>query len=58
MTIQETYNTTIITKLMKELGITNPMAIPRLRKIVVNCGIGREALIDKKVIEKVSATFL
>lgn len=33
----------------------NPMALPRLVKIVVNCGIGREALADKKVIEKVSA---
>lgn len=31
------------------------MAIPRLVKIVVNCGIGREAIADKKIIEKVSA---
>lgn len=44
MTLQEQYK-----------GITNPMAIPRLVKIVVNCGIGREAIADKKVIEKVSA---
>lgn len=36
-------------------GITNPMAFPKLTKIVVNCGIGREAIADKKVIEKVSA---
>lgn len=40
---------------MTELGIANLMAVPRLIKIVVNCGIGREALADKKVIEKVSA---
>ncbi|MBI3956195.1 50S ribosomal protein L5 [Candidatus Gottesmanbacteria bacterium] len=32
----------------------NPMATPRLVKIVVNCGIGREAVADKKVVEKVS----
>ncbi len=31
------------------------MALPRLTKIVVNCGIGREAIADKKIIEKVSA---
>lgn len=33
----------------------NPMAVPQLVKIVVNCGIGREVLADKKVIEKMSA---
>ncbi len=44
MTLQEQYK-----------GITNPMALPRLTKIVVNCGIGREAIVDKKIIEKVSA---
>ncbi|MDP1721904.1 MAG: 50S ribosomal protein L5 [Candidatus Gottesmanbacteria bacterium] len=55
MTIQETYQKEIIPKLKTDLGITNPMAIPRLMKIVVNCGIGREALADKKVIEKVAA---
>lgn len=32
----------------------NPMAGARLTKIVVNCGIGREALADKKVIEKMA----
>lgn len=55
MTLQETYKKEIAPKLMDELGIINPMALPRLIKIVVNCGIGREALVDKKVIEKVSA---
>ena len=55
MTIQEQYQKEIVPKLMKDLGITNPMALPRLMKIVVNCGIGREALADKKVIEKVAA---
>lgn len=33
----------------------NPMAVPKLVKIVVNCGIGREAIADKKVIETMSA---
>lgn len=37
---------------MKDLGIANRMAVPKLRKIVVNCGLG-EALKDKKVLDKV-----
>ena len=55
MTLQEQYKKEIVPKLKADLGITNPMALPRLTKIVVNCGVGREALADKKVIEKVSA---
>lgn len=43
--------TEIEKKLMKELGIQNHMAVPKLIKIVINCGLG-EALADKKVIEK------
>ncbi len=38
---------------MVELGLANPMAVPKLVKIVVNCGLG-EALKDKKVLEKMS----
>ncbi len=41
-------------KLMKELGIKNRMAVPKLIKIVINCSLG-EALADKKVIEKMAA---
>lgn len=48
-----TYKKDIVPKLMTELGITNVMAVPKLTKIVVNCGIGAEALKDKKIIEKV-----
>lgn len=48
-----TYKKDIMPKLMTELGITNVMAVPKLTKIVVNCGIGAEALKDKKIIEKV-----
>ena len=35
-------------------GIVNRMAIPKLVKIVINCGIGREALGDKKVLESMA----
>lgn len=50
----QNYRSEILPKLKKELGIANTMAVPRLTKIVVNCGLG-EALGDKKIIEKVSA---
>ncbi len=43
--------TEIEKKLMAELGIQNPMAVPKLIKIVINCSLG-EAVGDKKVIEK------
>ena len=36
--------------LMKELGLTNPMAAPRLEKIVVNMGVG-EATQNAKVLD-------
>lgn len=49
----ETYKKTVVQSLMKELGIKNPMAIPKLVKIVINCGMG-EALRDKKALESMS----
>ncbi|WP_233609920.1 50S ribosomal protein L5 [Corallococcus interemptor] len=35
---------------MKELGLKNPMEVPRLEKIVVNMGLG-EALANNKILE-------
>jgi len=40
-------------KLSKQLGIKNPMALPRLTKIVVNMGV-KDAVSDKKIIEKMA----
>ncbi len=51
--LAKTYKETIIPKLVHELGIQNSMAVPKLVKIVVNCGLG-EALSDKKVLDAVS----
>ena len=51
--LHDKYRKELIKKLMAELAITNPMATPKLLKIVINCGIGGEAQKDKKVIEKV-----
>jgi large subunit ribosomal protein L5 len=52
--LQEIYKKDIVPKFMKDSGIKNPMAVPRLAKIVINCGMG-EALSDKKALEKMSA---
>jgi large subunit ribosomal protein L5 len=38
--LKEKYVKEVVPKLMKELGITNPMRVPRLVKVVVNMGIG------------------
>jgi large subunit ribosomal protein L5 len=48
---------TIRKELGTTLGIKNPMAVPRLDKIVINCGLG-EATKDKKVIEKMESQLL
>lgn len=49
------YEKEVKEKLMKELGIKNPMAIPKLEKIVINSGLGEAKnssdLIDEMVEE-------
>jgi large subunit ribosomal protein L5 len=52
--IKEKYQKEIIPVLVKELGITNPMAVPKMVKVVINSSMG-EALKDKKVIEAMSS---
>lgn len=52
--LPDTYKKTVIPALMKEFGIKNPMQVPKLMKIVINCGMG-EAISDKKVIEKMAS---
>lgn len=49
--LQKTFTEEIVKKLQKDLEITNPMAVPRIEKIVVNMGI-KDAVADKKHIEK------
>ena len=50
MNLQDTFNNEIAPKLMNDLGIKNIMAVPRLKKVVINMGVG-EAAIDKKYLE-------
>jgi len=38
--LQEQYNTNVIPALREEFGYPNPMAVPRLIKIVISMGIG------------------
>ena len=48
--LKDFYQTEIIPKLKEEFGYTNPMAIPRLTKVVVNMGLG-EAIQNAALIE-------
>src|SRR5499426_4345014 len=48
--LKERYQKDVAPALAKEFGIKNPMAIPRLDKIVVNMGMG-EAIANAKVLE-------
>ncbi|MFA9288820.1 MAG: 50S ribosomal protein L5 [Weeksellaceae bacterium] len=50
--LQDQYNKEIKQQLMKDLGIKNEFAVPRVLKVVVNVGVG-EALTNKKAIEHV-----
>src|SRR5664280_355460 len=46
----ERYKSDVVPKLMKRFGYKNQMQVPRLRKIVVNVGLG-EATANPKLIE-------
>lgn len=48
--LKERYQKEIAPAIAKEFNITNPMATPRLEKIVVNMGLG-EAISNSKIID-------
>jgi large subunit ribosomal protein L5 len=48
--LRERYRQSVIPALMKERGYTNPFAVPRLEKIVINMGVG-EARDNAKVMD-------
>jgi large subunit ribosomal protein L5 len=48
--LQQYYREQVLSRLQKDLGITNPMEVPRITKITVNMGVG-EAVADKKVMD-------
>jgi len=49
-TLQKKYEEIIAPAMTKEFNYTTPMQVPRLKKIVINQGLG-EATQDKKIIE-------
>lgn len=53
--IQDRYNKEAVPALKKTLGITNPMAVPRIAKVVVNVGVGKILKDSKRVDEVVAA---
>ena len=48
--LKQRYQKDIAPAIAKEFGIKNPMAIPRLEKIVLNMGMG-EAIANSKVLD-------
>jgi large subunit ribosomal protein L5 len=48
--LKERYMTEVAPNLRKELGIDNPMAVPRLEKVVLNMGLG-EAVANPKMLD-------
>src|SRR3989441_11706763 len=48
--LKERYQKEIAPAIAKEFGIKNPMAVPRLRKIVLNMGMG-EAVANAKILD-------
>lgn len=51
------YKKEILPELSKELGIANPMAVPRLEKIVINVGVG-EAIQNAKLLDAAKAELI
>lgn len=48
--LKERYQKDVVPSLMKDLGLDNPMQVPKLKKIVVNVGVG-EAMDETKALD-------
>jgi large subunit ribosomal protein L5 len=48
--LQQYYREQVLPKLKADLGLSNPMEVPRITKITVNMGVG-EAVADRKVMD-------
>ncbi|MBI2482764.1 50S ribosomal protein L5 [Candidatus Uhrbacteria bacterium] len=55
MSLNERYHKEIVPQLMRDLGMPNRMAVPRVLKVVVNVGMG-QAQRDPKIAETVTAS--
>ena len=56
MSLKTFYKEKIVSDLQKAMGLKNPMAVPRVEKIVVNAGIGK-TLKDPKLLENIVEDF-
>jgi large subunit ribosomal protein L5 len=52
--LQQIYREKVVPELMQTLALQNPMQVPRIKKIVVNMGVG-EAVADKKIMDNAVA---
>jgi len=52
--LKEFYHQSVVSTLMKQLGYTNIMQVPRLLKITLNMGVG-EAVNDKKIVDNAAS---
>ena len=50
------YREELLPKLQHELGLTNPMEVPRFEKVVVNMGVG-DALKDARLLDASRKSF-
>jgi len=48
--LKDLYNSRVVPELTREFGYKNPMAVPRMEKIIVSMGVGK-AVQDKKFLE-------
>jgi large subunit ribosomal protein L5 len=48
--LRAAYRDDLVRKLQQELGLSNPMQVPRLEKVVINMGVG-DALRDARMLE-------
>lgn len=48
--LQEFYRKTVVPKVMKDFQLTNPMEVPRLEKITINCAV-KDAVGNPKVLD-------
>lgn len=46
----ESYRKTVVPALMKELGVSNPMDVPRVLKVTINCAV-KDAVGNPKVLD-------
>jgi len=40
--LKEKYNTEVVTEMVKKFGYRNKMAVPKIEKVAVNCGFGKQ----------------